>query len=275
MQWLSVALKAFTDNDQGASRDVVPFLEKEDLLIRDLGYFALDIFNKIIDQQAFFISRLRYDVTFYDMKGEKVRWKKLLNKKGITDKEVWMGEKQRIRVRLIMVPLPARVVAERVRKAKADRDKRLSHSPDYYQWLGYSVFVSNVEAAVLSGKDIAAAYRVRWQVEVIFKSWKSTYGLQQLLHQGCCNEHRVRASVYILLMLCCLVVQKVYAGYYEYIKKQYGKELSLLKLTAFALRNLMVIIAGRPGEIKEQLATHCCYESRKKRVNMLESLHYF
>jgi hypothetical protein len=271
---LSVELKAFTDNDQGASGDVVPYLHKDDLLIRDLGYFSLYTFGKIIDQKAFFISRLRYGVHLFNEKGEKVSWKALLNKKGIMDKIVWMGEKQRIKVRLILVPLPAAVAAERVRKGRADRDKRLNHSLEYYQWLSYSVFVSNVEQETLSGRDIAAAYRVRWQIELIFKSWKSTYGLQQMLHQGCTNEHRVRACIYMLLMLCCIVVQKVYVAYYEYIKKRYGKDLSLMKLTAFALHNLMFVITGPLCEIKRQLAAHCCYESRNKRVNMTEFLHY-
>jgi len=83
LQWISVELKAFTDNDQGASPDVLPFLQKDDLLIRDLGYFALDTFSKITDREAFFISRLRYDVSLFDEKGKKVRWKRLLNKKAL------------------------------------------------------------------------------------------------------------------------------------------------------------------------------------------------
>ena len=79
----------------------------------------------------------------------------------------------------------------------------------------------------------------------------------------------------MLLLLYCLVVQKVFAAYYAYIKNKYGKELSLMKLTAFAWQNLMLIILGLPCEIKKQLAAHCCYESRNDRVNMKEFMHYF
>lgn len=275
MQWLSVELKAFTDNDQGASGEVLPRLRKADLLIRDLGYFVLDIFGKIIDCEAFFISRLRYGITFYDQIGNEVCWKAVVNKRGITDKVIWIGKKEKIKVRLIIIPLPAAVVAERVRKAKADRDKRLNHSPDYYQWLGYSVFISNVDKETLSATEIGEAYKVRWQIELIFKSWKSGYGMQELLHEGCRNEHRVKASIYMLLLVICLVVQKVYVQYYHYIKNKYGKALSLLKLSEWMGRNLMLIIVLPPGEIKKRLAMNCCYEHRKDRINMHDFIHNF
>ncbi len=274
-QWLSIDLKAFTDNDQGASGDVLPLLKKGDLLIRDLGYFVLDIFSKIIDCKAFFISRLRYGVTLYDAKGRQVDWTTLVNKRGVTDKVVWMGKKEKIRVRLMLIPLPAAVVAERVRKARADRDKRLNHSPDYYEWLGYSVLISNVEKETLSATEIAKVYKIRWQIELIFKSWKSGYGMQQLLHEGCTNEHRVRACIYMLLMVICLVVQKVYSHYYHYIKKKYGKSLSLLKLSEWIGRHLMEMITWQPAEIKRKLAMNCCYESRKDRINMNDFINNF
>jgi hypothetical protein len=275
LQWVSMELKAFTDNDQGASGQVLPLLRKGDLLIRDLGYFVLDVFSNIIKQKAFFISRLRYGITFYDRAGHEVSWKAVVNKRGVTDKVIWIGKKEKIRVRLIMIPLPDALLAERVRKAKCDRDKRLNHSPDYYQWLGYSVFMSNVEKQTLSAEEIAKAYRVRWQIELLFKSWKSGYRMQELLHEGCTNEHRVRACIYMLLMLICLVVQKVYVHYYHAIKNKYNKCLSLLKLSEWIGRHLLLIIVLPAAEIKKLLVMNCCYEHRKDRINMTDFIHDF
>jgi len=95
MHWLSIALKPFTSNDQSASKEVIPLLKKGDLLIRDLGYFAMEAFKQIEQQQAFYISRLRYGVNFYNSKGNLVNWKQLCQTKGIIDKEIYAGLKQK------------------------------------------------------------------------------------------------------------------------------------------------------------------------------------
>jgi IS4 transposase len=89
----------------------------------------------------------------------------------------------------------------------------------YYRWLQYNIFITNVEASVLSAPEIAEAYKVRWQIEILFKSWKSGFKLQRILHHGCTNIHRVNATIYLLLMFICLVMQKVYMKYYRCIKK--------------------------------------------------------
>lgn len=82
-------------------------------------------------------------------------------------------------LRIVMIPLSEQQVAEKIRKAKSDRDKRLNHSKDYYLWLGYNVFTTNVGDDVLDAPKIAKAYAVRWQIEILFKLWKSGPGLQK------------------------------------------------------------------------------------------------
>jgi hypothetical protein len=191
MQWLHLSLDAYTKNDQSASGLVLPLLRKGDLLIRDLGYFVLDILRRIIEKKAFFISRLKYGITIYDSKGKEINWKHLCKTKRIIDRKVFIGKEHQIPVRIILIPLPAKVVEQRIRKAKKDRDKRLNHSRDYYIWLKYNVFITNVVSETLDSKEVARAYKVRWQIEILFKSWKSGGDLQQVLHERCTNIYRV------------------------------------------------------------------------------------
>ena len=52
-------MDSFTDNDQGASGDIIRFLKSGDLVIRDLGYFVLKVFRQVASLNAFFLSRWR------------------------------------------------------------------------------------------------------------------------------------------------------------------------------------------------------------------------
>lgn len=41
--------------------------------------------------------------------------------------------------------------------------------------LGISIYIANIEEAVLSAEQVHEFYSLRWQVEIIFKTWKSIY----------------------------------------------------------------------------------------------------
>jgi hypothetical protein len=122
----------------------------------------------------------------------------------------------------------------------------------------------------LNGKEVAHAYKIRWQIEILFKSWKSGGHLQQVLHERCTNIYRVKTSIFLLLLFFCLVMQKVYLQYSNQIIKKCNKQLSLLKVFIYMTSYLIKAIYSSPGKLKEQLAKYCCYEMRNDRINMEE-----
>ena len=163
MQFLKFSLSGFTRNDQAASGDIIPFCSEGDLVIRDLGYFALATFNELAGNGVHFLSRLRFGVKLYDLDGTEIALKSLLKARKKVDMWVLIGEKK-VMVRLIMIPLPTEVAAEKKRKAKHDRDKRVNHSDQYYIWLEYNVYITTVDEETWSAEDVINAYRVRWQI---------------------------------------------------------------------------------------------------------------
>jgi Transposase DDE domain len=276
MQWLDLALAAFTDNDQGASGKVVPLLRKGDLLIRDLGYFVLKVLQQIIDSKALFISRLRYGLNWYDPKtGEQINWKQVLppKRRRVVDKRIVIGKEERVAVRVLLIPLPAQQVEARIRKAKKDRDKRLHHGEDYYCWLSYNVFITNVDKDTLSASEVAEVYGVRWLIELLFKGWKSGGHLQAMLHQGCTNVFRVKTIIYLLLVFYCLVIQQIYVRQLRSIEKSTGWLLSIIKLLAYVCKNLTKVMEASAAKLKQLLVKYCCYERRKDRVNIIEFIY--
>ena len=46
-------------------------------------------------------------------------------------------------------------------------------SREHLAWCEFTIFVTNVAAEMLSWKEVVVLYRARWQIELMFKLWKS------------------------------------------------------------------------------------------------------
>ena len=270
MRFIDFSLGAFTQNDQSASGSIVPLVKKGDLVIRDLGYFSLAVFEKLIKSEVYFLSRLRYGVTITDLQGRLVLLKDLLKQKRGADRWVYIGSEKKVLVRLVMIPVPAQQAAEKIRKAKQDRDARLNHSKEYYEWLRFNVYITTVGTGVWTSKQVYNAYKVRWQIEIIFKSWKSGFNLQHIIHEGCTDEDRVRVTIFLMLLFMCLFMQKIYVRYKSAIEPKTNKRVSLLKLAIYVSSNIKEIIAIPDKLLKEIITLHCCYDKRSDRINMTD-----
>jgi hypothetical protein len=270
MRFIDFVLGSFTQNDQSASGSILQWASKGDIVIRDMGYFVIDVFAKMAHENIHFLSRLRFGVKLYDKHGKEILLKALLKGNKVIDRWVYMGIQRKVLVRLVMIPVPKKQRAERVRKAKQDRDKRLNHSAVYYQWLGYGVYITSVPKDVWLPKQVAQAYGVRWQIEIIFKSWKSGFHLQKILHEGCTNEHRVRVSIYLMLLFICLFMLKIYLRYKDCIERKTGKIISLIKLSRFYYNNFNDIFSIPDKVIKNIIATQCCYDKRSDRIHLVD-----
>ena len=270
MRFIDFSLGAFTQNDQSSSGSIIPLVKKGDLVIRDLGYFSLAVFEKLIKARVHFLSRLRYGVTITDRQGKPVLLKDLLKQKHGVDRWVYIGSEKKVLVRLVMIPVPAAQAAEKIRKAKQDRDARLNHSKEYYQWLMFNVYITTADKDVWTAQQVYKAYRVRWQIEIIFKSWKTGFNLQHILHEGYTSEHRVRVTIFLMLLFICLFMQRIYKRYKNAIQNKSNKKISLLRLSIYIGNNIKEIIAVPDKLLKEIIILHCCYEKRSDRINMTD-----
>jgi hypothetical protein len=121
--FVHLSLSGFTRTDQAASADVLRVAQAGDLVLRDLGYFVLGVFKKMLDKGIHFLSRLRLDVSIYDpLTLKPIDLLKELRTYGRFDRQVLIGAKERLIVRLVAIPVPEQVANSRRRKAKNNRD---------------------------------------------------------------------------------------------------------------------------------------------------------
>lgn len=263
-------LHSFSNNDQSLSAHVLPYLQKGDLCIRDLGFAVLDVMSKFIETGIYFISRKNYTVKVFDIETEsEINILKELRKKGFIDREVLVGKSQQIKARLVIVPLSNQQAQQRRRKARKDRDHRLNHSKDYYQLLGFSIYITNIPSGKCTPEEIFQLYKLRWCIEIIFKSWKSCFSLEKLIHRQCTNIIRVKCIIYLMLLYIYLFHVVWWNHCENEIEKNPAqKTLSILKMANFFRQHFTEILTLKSNkELLEQIKIHCTYDKRNDRDN--------
>jgi len=154
------------------------------LNLMDLGYFCLDHLATVSrEKHAYWLSRYLYGTTVFTATGEELALLPTLRATVANRLElaVQLGTTHRLPCRLIAVRAPQEVADRRRQQAKAQaRKKGRTLSADYLALLDWTLFVTNVPASMLTWEQVLTMYRVRWQVELIFKLWKSYAGLARI-----------------------------------------------------------------------------------------------
>jgi hypothetical protein len=88
------------------------------------------------------------------------------------------GEEMVIQVRLVAVRLPKDEAEEARKRVRKEYGKKTS--AEMLEAAGYVALYTTVPAARMSAAHCIELYRLRWQVELLFKRWKSICGLDEL-----------------------------------------------------------------------------------------------
>lgn len=153
------------------------------LLIYDLGYFDVSRFAALDAQKAQFISRLQHGTDVFDTAGVLLDLVPFFRGQtaSLVDQMILLGATVRLCCRLIAIRVPDEV-ANRRRQQARDKAKKRGREPsaEYLELLGWSLFVTNCKEEELTWKAVVVLYRARWQIELLFKLWKS----HNQLHRG-------------------------------------------------------------------------------------------
>lgn len=223
-------LSGFRKVDQAASGDMLAVAEPGDLVLRDLGYFSLRVFKRMYDLGIHFLSRLPYGIVIVDpATSKKIDLLATLKRERRFDKKALIGIKDQVPVRLVALPVPEQIANERRRKAKNNRNKRCNPSKRHLEMLGWNIFITTVPESTWTSETIEKVYRVRWRIEIIFKSWKSHFNLT-VAPTG--SVHELEALIWAKLMSVCLF-QSLLGKLDMYYSKYQHARASLLKTAQF------------------------------------------
>lgn len=268
-----------SDVKNGAS--IFKYLEPKDLVLRDLGYFKIEELNKISERGAFYVSRLKVDVSVYLRFEDKKPLtfieflKKKLKRLNFLDCYVYIG-KNKQKVRLIINKLPTEAINKKLRRAKREAKVGGTNLSDLKKaLLSYTILITNIPADIASCKEILMLYRIRWRIELIFKEWKSQINIENI--KGT-NIHRIRCLIYSRICLI-LIMNKLTTYLSHQALSLYQRELSVKKTLDVLLKDgqlLKIFLAKRLKRIIEKIINETLFEllkgKRSKRKTSLEVL---
>lgn len=232
--------------DQGLACRILSFLKGGELVIRDLGYFVLKSLKGIADMGSYFLSRVKANTNFFLNREDEnpLDLSQYLKKKVCSGSQFieikgYVGS-DKVAARLIIYGQPQEVTNKRLRDAiKNARNQSFTLSESKKLALSYSMFITNAPEELLSAGMVGTVYRLRWEIELVFKRWKSQLEIDHL--EGIKEE---RIDCLIWSRLCTIVIIELITGYFkQMVKSLFNIELSEVKLIQYLMRNDVFLTA--------------------------------
>lgn len=233
----SIVITDGIKSDRGYIDEAVKQLGAGDLLIDDLGYSKQEAMMDISARGAYFLSRFNHRTGLYQQtedgslgKFDLVKELKKALAKGIESCEfgVWLSKNGRsLKIRFIAERVPDDVADERRRKArKTARKKGRSPTKKHMFLLGWSLYITTVAWEILKTESVSLLYRLRWQIELVFKVWKSYHGLAQVRGE---RPERIECFIYGRLIMI-VIMAFLFSSTRRYLWNTRKREASLLKV---------------------------------------------
>jgi hypothetical protein len=181
-------------------------IHKGDMIIRDLGYSSLKMLKEINLKEAYYLNRIKSDVAIFEQCQKKYQRVNLaqiesfMRSKGIEimEKQVYLGDRVFIPTRMIIALVPEGKIEERIKKQKRKTERRSAKSSNKNLTpIGLNLFATNATDQLLPLNEVMKLYKIRWQIELVFKAWK-TLGQIHVLKRA--KPERILTMLYLNLL---------------------------------------------------------------------------
>lgn len=279
-----VEVTAGTHPDNRYTNNLPDMLNKGDLILFDQGYFKLTMLEALVAKGVFFLTRFLVRTLVLDpLTRERIDLRKHLGKMDGNacemDVLIGGGTTPKVPVRLIALRVGEPVANERRRRlGKEARKRGRTPSKHHLEMCGWTILATNVPQRWLPLEMVRILYTVRWQIELLFKQFKSILRVHQ---SDTGKENRLRCELYGKL-IGAVIIHRIHAAETNRLWNTRRREVSIEKLykrfqeRAFTLmRMLLASVCEALGYLRSQLALiiPACLKGRQRsRPTTLECL---
>jgi len=236
---ISIQYRYDLKNRVGCSLDVYPATysdskyteliraDEKSLEIFDLGYVNASFLMRLDQSKAHYVCRLHSQSGVYDIAGneldlEKIyRWMRLYGIP-VYEQDVLVGEK-RFSSRLVIQLVDQQTYQKRLSKIQKESHKKGYKVSDQYKLrMRMNLMLTNSHPEEIPASKVYLLYKFRWQVELFFKSWKSSgWNLDKIKDV---KYERYMCLLYAKLLMIILSDQI----YGVFLQKRYGQDKKIL-----------------------------------------------
>ena len=192
-------------------------IKRGDLRLADLGYYKESYFKKIDADKAFYISKIKSTTSLYKKNPNPKRTKRgkiiksseyiridaldlikpLADGETIEIKDIYIGSGKELKSRLIITKLSE----DDKRKRNLKHEKVLKHerrqaNERSSSWTELNAYITNIPEEIISNNQVHEIYSLRWQVEIMFKVWKSIFKISNTKNNKNIKTQRFKCFLY-------------------------------------------------------------------------------
>lgn len=170
----------------------------------DLGFFDQQVFAELDAAEVYWLSRTRSQLTLSTGDGQVWSLLDFVQTQLAAGGEATVGlGRMRVPARLLVTRVPQEVADQRRRRLRKEaRERGRMVSATVLALADWTILITNAPAELLSAAEALVVARVRWQIELIFKLWKSQGKLDESRSS---KPWRILCEVYAKLI--ALIIQ--------------------------------------------------------------------
>jgi IS4 transposase len=242
------------------------------LLLFDLGYYSYRLFDNIRRNAGFFVSRLKVNA----------------NPVIVANHRACRGNSVKLvgkRLQDVLPLLQREILDVEVEVAFKRRSYsgRTSNATALFRVVGvrneetaeYHLYITNLPVETFDAETVARIYKARWSIELLFKSLKSDFALEDMPSQ---RPAVVQALLYASI-ITWLVGQEVLALIRERLRSEARRVTSRRwsRLLHECATDLLRLVIGPPGQrqlaaLLERLLLHEAPDPHRRRWSLLEEV---
>jgi hypothetical protein len=233
------------------------------LRLADLGFYNLQRLLELDRAQVYFLSKLRPNAT---ISAPGLPWLDLatfVSEHAASGYDGWVviGKQHRLRARLLVAAVPQEVADQRRRRIRQEaREKGQNASAAALLLAAWTILITNAPPELLRLEEAQIVARARWQIELLFKLWKS-YG--QIDSWRTHKPERILCEVYAKLLAMVLQHWVLLVGCWSYADKSLTKAAAVVRDHAIELASAQ----ARTERLSEVLETIERVLKRTARMN--------